>query len=128
MCIRDRSIGLLECSQGRMRTLDLDDEALVPLVLQLQHDGLLGIVHVVEDDPSVLIERSGREYTWQLRPDQLQPVPPSPRGLGVDLHRHDVGERNRQPALERPELVDSLYIEVDETVFYRDTNHATLPV
>jgi hypothetical protein len=35
---------------------------------------------------------------------------------------------DRKAALERPDLVDAFDIEVDETVFDRDANHARLPV
>jgi hypothetical protein len=47
--------------------LDFDDESLIVFVIELDDDGALGIVNVVEDEPAALVEGAGCEKSGNLR-------------------------------------------------------------
>ena len=49
------------------RARDLDDKSLVVFVIELDDDGALGIVNVVEDEPIALVEGARCEKSGNLR-------------------------------------------------------------
>ena len=57
----------------RLRIIHFHDQLVIPLVMQVNHDGFLRVMHVPEDPLAVLIERSRRDDSGILVPGILMP-------------------------------------------------------
>ncbi len=83
----------------------------------IKHDGLLRVVNVVKDNPTILVKRARCQDAGNIGSHDPQPVPPSAGGLGVDLNRADVREWNVESAPERPKLVEAFDVEMNAITF-----------
>ncbi len=120
----ERRLQLRDC--GR-RVGHLDDQLGKPLVDKLDHDGLLRIVHVPENELPVLVERARRENSRNVRPGNPDTMPPAARDVRVSPSAADVRNRNLETAPQRPELVEPLNLERYDTATDRDLDHGSLP-
>src|SRR5665213_1641338 len=111
---------------GLRRLGHLDDELIVELVVEYQHDRTLGVVHIPEDVVSVLMEGSGGEDAGKVCTEQPDSMPPATGGGGICAHGANVREGNLEPAPQRPELVDPLHLEHRLVAGYTDLDHVTL--
>ena len=78
---------------------DLDDELLVALIVERDHDGILRVVNVPKGPLSVLVKRPRRNDARQLRPRQPKPVPPALSDLRLMAHPRNMLERDLQMTL-----------------------------
>src|ERR1700674_2424298 len=99
------------------RFLDLDDETRVAFVIQLENDGAIRIVDVVEHDAAMLVESTRCQYSGNLGAEKTDPVPPSARSLRVRPHGRHVLERKFEMAAKRPQLVQGLHLEMELVAF-----------
>lgn len=72
---------------------------------------VVGIVHVIEDATTVLIESARCHHTWYLRAGHPNSVPPAARRLFINLGAGDMGEGNFDLTSERPELIHAFDFE-----------------
>src|ERR1700680_3302572 len=105
--------GSLDYRSSLLWIFDFHDQALVSFVLQLQHDGSLGVVNVVKDDPTLLVKRASSQEAGNIGSHDPQAVPPPARRLGIDLNRANVRDRNVEVTPERPKLVEALDVQVN---------------
>ena len=73
--------------------------------MQVDDDGVFGMMDVPEDALSVLIEGAGGDDPRNLRARHAEAMPPSAGDLRVGVDSSDVHERNFKSALECPELI-----------------------
>ena len=66
------------------------------LVIQFDHDRVLGVVDIVEDNATVLVEGAGCKNAGDVGAPQPDAVPPAFRGFGVDADAADVRQRKFQ--------------------------------
>src|SRR2546421_253624 len=90
-----RSVDLRRGDLGR--ALHFDDDALVELVVDIERDRLVRIVHVPEDQSIAGEERSGGYDAGEVRAE-AQPVERAVRFRGTDCHRADMRKRHRELA------------------------------
>src|SRR6202022_1061601 len=107
----------------RLGIFDFDDQTRVLLVIQLENDRAIRIVHVVEHDATLLVESTRCQYSWNLSAQKTDTVPPSARRLAIRPHRGHVLERKFEMAAKRPQLVPSLHLETEPVAFDGDLNH-----
>src|SRR5204863_2472337 len=93
------------------------------LMIELEQNGSVGVVHVVEHDAALLVESAGGENTWSVGAHKSEAVPPSARGLGIDADGANVGQRKLEMAPQRPELVDTLDVEMNSIALNRNVDH-----
>src|SRR5438477_7699479 len=94
-------------------------------MIELEDDGALRIVHVVEDDAALLIERTGGENAGNVGAHEPEPMPPTARCRRIEAHAADVGQRKLQVTAERPELIDALEVEMNPVAVDRDIHHGS---
>lgn len=85
-CVRCLSRGAPADCRAKQRdrgipTLYLDDESLVVLVIQVDHDRTLGIVNIVEDRAVQLVEGPRGDDAGNLRSGHADAMPPTPHCL-----------------------------------------------
>src|SRR6185437_1981288 len=107
---------------------NLDYETLEVLVVEIQHNGLFGVVHVVEHGAIVLVKGARDDDAWNLSAGHADSVPPATCLFGRDSYREDIRKRDIELTLDRPDLVPSLDIQPDVVAFDRNADHRDLPV
>ena len=80
------------------------DQFVVPLVMQVNDDSVLRVMHVPEDPLAVLIKGARRDDSGHVSSGHPDPVIPATCSLGVCPDTRNVDERYFETALERPEL------------------------
>lgn len=111
--------------RGRRRRIGhLDDQLFIELVIERHDDRLHGVVHVPEDEFSVIEEQAGGQEARHLRANELQAVPPAPDLPVVDFDAGDVSEWDFQPAPQRPQFVQAFNVEHDAIALDGDVDHA----
>ena len=81
------------------------------LVFSIYNNGLLRTVDVPEDEITLLIEDACPEDMWDRSARNLESIKPTHRGLGVGMNPSDMGKRDFQAALKRPQLIPTFYLE-----------------
>jgi hypothetical protein len=87
------------------RIFYFDYQLVVPLVMQVNRDGFVGIVNIPEDSLTVLIKRSRRDDSWDTGSGQSNAVIPATCDFRVCPDSSNVSERYFEAALESPEFV-----------------------
>lgn len=90
---------------------NLDNKVIVRLMVERDNYRVVRIVHVIENTTTVLIKSAGRYQPWYLRAGHPNAVPPTARGLRVDLRAGDMSEGYFNATSERPELVHAFNFE-----------------
>src|SRR5690242_558198 len=93
------------------------------LMIELEHDRVVVVVHVVKHKPISLIKRAGSENAGNIRPRKTETLPPSSGRVGIGADRFDMRQWNIQLRLQRPEPVPPLHLEVNAIAAYGDLNH-----
>lgn len=91
---------ILDELHRRLRIVRFNDQFVVPLVMQINHDGFLRVVHVPEDSLAVLIEGSRSDDSGHIGSGHPDAVIPAACGLRIGTDACDVDERNFEAALE----------------------------
>jgi len=97
--------GAFDRFDGSWRVVHLHDQFAVPLVMQVNDDGFLRVMHVPEESLAVLIEGSRRDDSGHVGSRHPNAVIPAPCDLRVCTDTSDVYKRDFEAALESPELV-----------------------
>jgi hypothetical protein len=106
------------------RVCHLDNQLVVALILQRDHDDPLRIVNIPEYAFPMLIECPGGDHSGQIRAGRLESVPPAARGFGVQPDVTDMSKRDLQAALEGPQLVHSFDLKDRDPIPDRYLDHA----
>jgi hypothetical protein len=88
-----------------LRIIHFDYQLVVPLVMQVNRDGFVGIVNIPEDSLTVLTKRSRRDDSGDIGSGQSNAVIPATCGFRICPDSRNVNERYFEAALESPELV-----------------------
>src|SRR5437588_12439486 len=89
------------------------------LVMQINYDSILRVMHVPEDSLAVLIEGSGSNHSGHTGSGHPHAVQPSACDLRVGSDARDVDERYFEAALESPKLVSPSYVQRQFAFSYR---------
>src|SRR5581483_2814803 len=92
----------LDCPR---RVVDFDDQFVVALIVQVDHDGFVRMVNVPKHTFSVLVESSRGDDSGNVGSGQADAVIPAVCYLRVGANAGDMNERNLEAAFEGPELV-----------------------
>jgi hypothetical protein len=95
------------------------------LVMEIDNNGLLRMMHVPEDSLAVLIERSRRDDTGHIRSRHPDAMIPTACNLRVGSDTRDVDEWDFEAALECPQLVSAPNVQRQIAFGYRQIDHET---
>ena len=114
----------LEETDHRDRVRYLNNQLVVALVLQRDHDDPLRIVDIPEYTLPMLIECPGGDYSGHMRAGRLDSVPPAARGFGVQPDVADMSKGNLEVTLEGSELVNTFDLKDRDPIPHRYLDHA----
>jgi len=106
----------------RERVIHFHDQFAVPLVMEINDDGLLRVMHVPEDALAVLIEGSRRNDSGHIGSGHPDAVIPAACDLRVCPDTRNVDERDFKAAPESPKLVSTPNVQCQLAFRYRQIN------
>jgi len=106
---------------------DFDEEFVVALVVEVDDDGVFGVMDVPEDALAVLIEGARGDDAGKVRAGHFDAVIPTAGGFGVEAYAGDVGERDFERAFEGPELVGAADVQGEGVLGYGEIYHDEPP-
>lgn len=90
---------------------NLNNKVIVRFVIERDDYRVVGIVHVIEDATTMLIESARCHHSRYLRAGHPNPVPPTTRRFFVNLGVGDMYEGYFDSTSERPELIHAFDFE-----------------
>ncbi len=92
---------------SKLRVFNFDNQFRISLVVKFNNDGFFGIVHIPKHPAAMLNESSSRYHSRKISADQLDPVPPTTRRIGIMTNTANMPKRNVELPSEGPQFVHS---------------------
>jgi len=119
--------GGLDGGDGGLGGGDFDEELVVALVMEVDDDGVFGVMDVPEDALAVLIEGARGDDAREVGAGHFDAVIPGVGGCGVQADTGDMGEGDFERALEGPEFIGAADVESEGVLGYGEIDHGGPP-